>query len=109
MTKRLIDVLGKLIWERPHHFSCISGVCVQQSFVHPGDSQIAGEALQLLVTCLQLRSNNMSLFYNLPMVNDFVIDTVLGSPSEIVRRRACAEFQRLSRIRSVEKYHWGLY
>jgi len=77
----------------------VLGVCVQQSFVHPGDSQIAGEALQLLVTCLQLRSNNISLFYNLPLVSDFVIDTVLGSPSENVRTRACAEFQRLSRIR----------
>jgi len=78
----------------------LTGVCVQQTFVHPGDSQIAGEALQLLVTCLQLRSANMALFYNLPMVNDFVIDTVLGSPSESVRKRACAEFQRLARIRN---------
>jgi hypothetical protein len=25
------------------------GVCVQQSFVHPGDSQIAGEALQVSI------------------------------------------------------------
>jgi hypothetical protein len=41
----------------------------------------------------------MSLFYNLPMVSDFVIDTVLGSPSESVRKRACSEFQRLSKIR----------
>ena len=80
-------------------FKCLIGVCVQQSFVHPGDSQIAGEALQLLVTCLQLRSNNISLFYNLPLVSDFVIDTIIGSPCESVRNRACAEFQRLSRIR----------
>ena len=62
-------------------------------------SRIAGQAFDLLVTCLQLRNNNMSVLYNLPLVQDFIIDTLLLSPSEEVRRSACEQLKRLSRIR----------
>ena len=41
----------------------------------------------------------MSYFYNLPLIQDFIIDTVLLSPSEEVRRSACEQLKRLSRIR----------
>ena len=33
-----------------------AGVCVKQSTVSPKDAHIAKEALELLVTCLQMRS-----------------------------------------------------
>ena len=33
-----------------------AGVCVKQTSVTPKDANIAKEALELLVTCLQLRS-----------------------------------------------------
>ena len=76
-----------------------AGVCGQQLIVSAGDAQIAGEALDFLVKCLQLRNHNISIFYNLPLVNDFIIDTLLGSPSEDVRKRSCEQFVRLSKIR----------
>ena len=53
------------------------------------DCQIAGEALELLVTCLTLRQNLILRFYNLPSVADFIIETLLGCPAESVRKRAC--------------------
>ena len=76
-----------------------AGVCAQQQIVSCGDAQIAGEALDFLVKCLQLRNHNISCFYNLPSVNDFIIDTLLGSPSEEVRQRSCEQLIRLSKIR----------
>lgn len=76
-----------------------AGVCAQQQIVKCGDAQIAGEALDFLVKCLQLRNHNISCFYNLPLVNDFIIDTLLGSPSEEVRQRSCEQFVKLSKIR----------
>ena len=55
-----------------------AGVCSQQSTISSSDCQIAGEALELFVTCLQLRQNLISKFYDLPSVSDFIIDTILG-------------------------------
>uniref|UniRef100_A0A2K5EL87 Ubiquitin carboxyl-terminal hydrolase 24 n=1 Tax=Aotus nancymaae TaxID=37293 RepID=A0A2K5EL87_AOTNA len=57
-----------------------AGICVRQQSVSTKDSLIAGEALSLLVTCLQLRSQQLASFYNLPCVADFIIDILLGSP-----------------------------
>jgi len=37
-----------------------AGVCVRQSKVSAKDANIAKEALELLVTCLQLRSHMLS-------------------------------------------------
>ena len=76
-----------------------AGVCAQQQVVSCGDAQIAGEALDFLVKCLQLRNHNISCFYNLPLVNDFIIDTLLGSPSKEVRQSSCEQFVKLSKIR----------
>ncbi|KAK1795882.1 hypothetical protein P4O66_008991 [Electrophorus voltai] len=58
-----------------------AGICVKQQSVSIKDTIIAREALSLLVTCLQLRCQQLSSFYNLPCVNDFIIDILLGSPS----------------------------
>ncbi len=76
-----------------------AGVCSQQSLVSPVDCQIASEAFELIVTCLQMRTAYLSTFYGLPLLSDFIIDTVLGSPSEGVRATARDQLIRLSKIR----------
>ena len=45
------------------------------------DALIAENALELLVTCLQLRANLLNVFYYLPDVNEFIVDVLTGSPS----------------------------
>ena len=76
-----------------------AGVCAQQTIVGPRDCQIAGEAFELLVTCLQMRSSHLPAFLAHPLLSDFVIDTVLGSPSEGVRATARDQLVRLSKAR----------
>ncbi|KAM5148138.1 ubiquitin carboxyl-terminal hydrolase 24 [Mantella aurantiaca] len=71
-------------------------ICVRQQSVSTKDAIIAGEALSLLVTCLQLRSQQLGSFYNLPSVADFTIDILLGSPSAEIRRVACDQLYTLS-------------
>ncbi|XP_062280626.1 ubiquitin carboxyl-terminal hydrolase 24 isoform X3 [Scomber scombrus] len=73
-----------------------AGICVRQQFISIKDTIIAREALSLLVTCLQLRCQQLSSFYNLPSVNDFIIDVLLGSPSGEIRRVACDQLYTLS-------------
>ncbi|KAF5923119.1 hypothetical protein HPG69_012208 [Diceros bicornis minor] len=73
-----------------------AGICVRQQSVSTKDSLIAGEALSLLVTCLQLRSQQLASFYNLPCVADFIIDILLGSPSAEIRHVACDQLYTLS-------------
>uniref|UniRef100_A0A672TDQ5 Ubiquitin carboxyl-terminal hydrolase 24 n=1 Tax=Sinocyclocheilus grahami TaxID=75366 RepID=A0A672TDQ5_SINGR len=73
-----------------------AGICVKQLFVSIKDTIIAREALSLLVTCLQLRCQQLSSFYNLTSVNDFIIDILLGSPSGEIRRVACDQLYTLS-------------
>ncbi|XP_061894928.1 ubiquitin carboxyl-terminal hydrolase 24 isoform X2 [Entelurus aequoreus] len=73
-----------------------AGICVRQQSVSIKDAIIAREALSLLVTCLQLRCQQLSSFYNLPSVNDFIIDVLLGSPSGEIRRVACDQLYTLS-------------
>nr|XP_044995148.1 ubiquitin carboxyl-terminal hydrolase 24 isoform X2 [Jaculus jaculus] len=74
----------------------LAGICVRQQAVSTKDALIAGEALSLLVTCLQLRSQQLASFYNLPCVADFIIDILLGSPSAEIRRVACDQLYTLS-------------
>ncbi|TSK58130.1 Ubiquitin carboxyl-terminal hydrolase 24 [Bagarius yarrelli] len=73
-----------------------AGICVKQQCVSIKDTIIAREALSLLVTCLQLRCQQLSSFYNLPCVNDFIIDILLGSSSGEIRRVACDQLYTLS-------------
>uniref|UniRef100_A0A8D3B2D6 Ubiquitin carboxyl-terminal hydrolase 24 n=1 Tax=Scophthalmus maximus TaxID=52904 RepID=A0A8D3B2D6_SCOMX len=73
-----------------------AGICVRQQSVSIKDAIIAREALSLLVTCLQLRCQQLCSFYNLPSVNDFIIDILLGSPSGEIRRVACDQLYTLS-------------
>ncbi|XP_028817089.1 ubiquitin carboxyl-terminal hydrolase 24 isoform X2 [Denticeps clupeoides] len=73
-----------------------AGLCVKQVCVSIKDTIIAREALSLLVTCLQLRCQQLSSFYSLHCVNDFIIDILLGSPSGEIRRVACDQLYTLS-------------
>ncbi|KAM6921458.1 ubiquitin carboxyl-terminal hydrolase 24 isoform 3-T3 [Xenentodon cancila] len=73
-----------------------AGICVRQQSVSTKDAIIAREALSLLVTCLQLRCQQLSSFYSLPAVSDFIIDILLGSPSGEIRRVACDQLYTLS-------------
>ncbi|KAM9762188.1 ubiquitin carboxyl-terminal hydrolase 24 isoform 4-T4 [Menidia menidia] len=73
-----------------------AGICVRQQSVSIKDAIIAREALSLLVTCLQLRCQQLCSFYNLPAVSDFIIDILLGSPSGEIRRVACDQMYTLS-------------
>jgi len=67
--------------------------------VSKGDAQIAAEALELLVTCLQMRTIFLPRFYELPKLGDFIVMTVLASPSEHVRKTARDQFIRLAKTR----------
>uniref|UniRef100_H3APV7 Ubiquitin carboxyl-terminal hydrolase 24 n=1 Tax=Latimeria chalumnae TaxID=7897 RepID=H3APV7_LATCH len=73
-----------------------AGICVRQQMVSTIDAIIAGEALSLLVTCLQLRSQQLGSFYTLLCVSDFIIDILLGSASAEVRHVACDQLYTLS-------------
>nr|XP_054586030.1 ubiquitin carboxyl-terminal hydrolase 24 isoform X3 [Nothobranchius furzeri] len=73
-----------------------AGICVRQQSVSIKDAIIAREALSLLVTCLQLRCQQLSSFYTLLSVNDFIIDILLGSPSSEIRHVACDQLYTLS-------------
>ena len=49
------------------------------------DALIASEAFDLMVTCLQLRNLSISAFFALPNLSEFIVETILGSPSAKVR------------------------
>ncbi|KAG1652915.1 Ubiquitin carboxyl-terminal hydrolase 24 [Nymphon striatum] len=63
------------------------GLCVHQDPVSEMNSLIAEECLDLLFTCLKLRPELISLFYNIRCIGDFVIDVLLGSPNVEIRTR----------------------
>ncbi|XP_071490931.1 ubiquitin carboxyl-terminal hydrolase 24-like [Diadema antillarum] len=69
-----------------------AGICLTAPEVTAKDAAIAREALELLVACLQLRTHNLTSFYTLPGVDDFIIDILLASPHPEVR---CAALDQL--------------
>lgn len=71
----------------------------QQAQVSGVDALIAGRALELMVTCLQTRTNVLASFYSLPLVSEFIVDIVLGSTSADVRRDACKQLIKLSKVK----------
>ncbi|XP_033116308.1 ubiquitin carboxyl-terminal hydrolase 24-like [Anneissia japonica] len=73
-----------------------SGVCLLKSKVSTGDAMIARDALELLVACLQLRSQLLNSFYSLPSVNDFIIEILLASGHQDVRRAAMEQLYILA-------------
>ncbi|XP_071800380.1 ubiquitin carboxyl-terminal hydrolase 24-like isoform X2 [Asterias amurensis] len=73
-----------------------AGVCLLATHVSTKDAMIAREALELLIACLQLRSHNLSSFYNMAAMGDFVIDILLACPHGEVRSTAMEQFFTLS-------------
>ncbi|CAH1774066.1 unnamed protein product [Owenia fusiformis] len=65
-----------------------AGVCVKQKDISPKDSNIAKEALELLVACLQMRHQLLASFYALPCVSDFIIDILVGATPREIRDAA---------------------
>ena len=70
------------------------------SKINQSDELIATEAFDLMVTSLSMRNVSLSSFFNLPTLSDFVIETILASPSAKVRQAACQQLKRLSRIKA---------
>eukprot|EP00731_Ephydatia_muelleri_P019119 Em0011g1159a len=64
-----------------------AGLCAEQmaGAVDSKNTAIACEALELLVTCLNLRRSMLDAFYELPNVREFIMDVLLGCPSDDVR------------------------
>ncbi|EDO44319.1 predicted protein, partial [Nematostella vectensis] len=60
------------------------------------DVVIVAEALQLLVLCLQLRTQLIGVFYYLPNVNEFIVEILIGSPHPQVRLNGVEQFLILS-------------
>ena len=71
----------------------------KQCDVSQGDILIATEALDLLATCLQLRNHHLTSFYNLPNVSEFILEILLYSSSEEIRKSAANRLKSLATIR----------
>ena len=63
------------------------------------DSLIASEAFDLLTTCLQLRTQSINGFFQLPNLEGFLVETLLGSPSSSVRGVALEQLKKIASIR----------
>lgn len=59
------------------------------------NAAIARESLELLITCLKLRSSLLNIFYTLPYVEDFVIDLLLGCPHPDIRISVVSQLGQL--------------
>ena len=88
-------MLGKLFTLWTLRYVCSTPFQVSLYHLFRQNVTIACEALDLLVTCLNLRHSMLDVFYSLPNVRDFTIDVVLGCPSEDVRTSAVELFCRL--------------
>lgn len=75
-----------------------AGVCSHQTSIPTKDANIAREALEILVTCLQLRSELIGSFYSLPFLNDFIIDLLVGCPLPEMRAAMCEQLWALCQL-----------
>ncbi|VDI64277.1 ubiquitin carboxyl-terminal hydrolase 9/24 [Mytilus galloprovincialis] len=73
-----------------------AGVCIRQQIISSQDCTIAKEALEILVTCLQLRCELIASFYTLPCISDFIIDILVGCSQSDIRTAALEQFFILS-------------
>lgn len=69
-----------------------AGVCLQQPTVDNLDTNIACQALRLLLTCLRMRFDYVAAFYSLPCIADYIVDILAGCSREEVRQEACDLF-----------------
>ncbi|XP_052274227.1 ubiquitin carboxyl-terminal hydrolase 24-like isoform X2 [Dreissena polymorpha] len=79
------------------------GICIRQKFISTKDCNIAKEALEILVTCLQLRSELIAKFYSLPCVSDFIIDILVGCSQGDIRTAAMDQFYLLSQTEMCQR------
>ncbi len=63
----------------------------------PQNAAIARESLELLTTCLKLRSSLLNAFYTLPQVEEFVSDILTGCPHPDVRLSMATQLNQLCR------------
>ncbi|BFY99847.1 hypothetical protein BsWGS_02887 [Bradybaena similaris] len=75
-----------------------AGVCSHQVNIPTKDANIAKEALEILITCLQLRKELIAYFYNLPCVNDFILDLLVGCPLADIRSATLEQLFALSKL-----------
>ncbi|XP_062568779.1 ubiquitin carboxyl-terminal hydrolase 24-like [Saccostrea cucullata] len=73
-----------------------AGVCAKAQDIPTKDCNIAREALEILVTCLQIRCELISSFYSLPCTSDFIIDILVGCSNADIRNAALEQFFLLS-------------
>jgi len=73
-----------------------SGICSSRNEISSMDTLLSEKAIELLVMCLQLRAKLMNVFYYLPNVNEFIIEILVGSPSQQVRSTAMKQLTILS-------------
>ncbi len=67
------------------------------------DALIASDAFDLLTTCLQLRTQSIGGFFGLANLPEFIVETLLGSPSPKVRDVALQQLKRLAGLKSSMK------
>ncbi|XP_078574103.1 ubiquitin carboxyl-terminal hydrolase 24-like isoform X1 [Branchiostoma floridae x Branchiostoma japonicum] len=68
------------------------------------DATIAAAAMDLLVTCLHLRTQDLDKFYTWEFLQDFIVDVLLASASPKVREAATHSLYSLSKIRSTVEH-----
>ncbi|XP_059140581.1 ubiquitin carboxyl-terminal hydrolase 24-like isoform X2 [Physella acuta] len=75
-----------------------AGVCSHQLNIPTKDAHIAKEALEILITCLQLRKELLASFYTLPYVNDFILELLVGCPLVNIRNTTLEQLYLLSQL-----------
>ncbi|XP_046339329.2 ubiquitin carboxyl-terminal hydrolase 24-like isoform X2 [Haliotis rufescens] len=75
-----------------------AGVCSHHINIPTKDTNIAKEALEILVTCLQKRPEFTASFYSLSCVSDFVIDLLVGCSQNDIRNAALEQFYLTSQV-----------
>uniref|UniRef100_A0A2C9KAF6 Ubiquitinyl hydrolase 1 n=1 Tax=Biomphalaria glabrata TaxID=6526 RepID=A0A2C9KAF6_BIOGL len=75
-----------------------AGVCAHQINIPTQDAQIAKEALEILITCLQLRKELLVSFYTLPYVSDFILDLLVSCPLKNIRDATLEQLYLLSQL-----------
>ncbi|KAH9492249.1 Ubiquitin carboxyl-terminal hydrolase 24 [Bulinus truncatus] len=75
-----------------------AGVCSHQINIPTQDAQIAKEALEILITCLQLRKELLASFYTLPYVSDFILDLLVSCPLTNIRNTTLEQLYLLSQL-----------
>ncbi|XP_035828590.1 LOW QUALITY PROTEIN: ubiquitin carboxyl-terminal hydrolase 24 [Aplysia californica] len=75
-----------------------AGVCSHQVNIPTKDANIAREALEILITCLQLRKELLASFYTMPCVSDFILDLLVGCPLANIRNATLAQLVALAQL-----------